>query len=284
MKTYEYWREMIMLASDEPDLSPEEEYKYYLKNALRTKDDLLQAIKRGKQAFAEPQKGKSEHSDSFYARMADLFDKFYLVVDNKLLPEPLDNWWAYTVTVRETGLTLMLNHMLLIYEDNARGDDRYLVSSDEWYELAEKKAELLTLEQYGGMHGVESGTVRQWIRRGKLKSASKFGNDWRVPELADKPKRGSANGHYEWHTDLPDPPEGIPEINEYDSLYLYQSRKNGEWHAKLECMDKDSEIREYALNPKTKEKLELYLISHPLVECINNYYGEIRQKRTYEKE
>ena len=49
-------------------------------------------------------------------------------------------------------------------------------------------------------------------------------------------------------------------------------------------MDKDSEIREYALNPKTKEKLELYLISHPLVECINNYYGEIRQKRTYEKE
>ena len=284
MRTYEYWRNLYKWTSDEPDLTPEEEYRYYLENTIRTKDDLLQAIMGGKEKYAKPAEDRDVRSEFFYERLADLFDEFYKVIDNKLLPEPLDNWWSYTVHIRETGITLSIGHQVMLYDDNGQGDERYSFACDEEYVIAEKKAKLLSLEQYGEMHGVGSGTVRQWIRRGKLRSASKFGTEWRVPELSDKPGRGYSSGHYEWHTELPDPPEDIPVFNDYDSLYLYQSTKTGDWFAKLECINKTAEIREYALNQKLKEKLELYLIGHPLVECINNYIGEIRQKRHYEKE
>ena len=33
-----------------------------------------------------------------------------------------------------------------------------------------------------------------------------------------------------------------------------------------------------AMTSKMKEKLELYLISQPLVECVNNFIGEVNQK------
>lgn len=33
-----------------------------------------------------------------------------------------------------------------------------------------------------------------------------------------------------------------------------------------------------AMTTKMKEKLELYLISQPEVQCINNYLGEIHQR------
>ena len=38
-------RESIRLASEEPDLTPEEEYEFYKKYALRTKKDLLTEIR-----------------------------------------------------------------------------------------------------------------------------------------------------------------------------------------------------------------------------------------------
>lgn len=57
---------------------------------------------------------------------------------------------------------------------------------------------LLTVDDYANTYGVNTGTVRQWIRRGKIRNAIKLGNEWRIPELTDMPTRGYQTGIYMW--------------------------------------------------------------------------------------
>lgn len=283
-------RESIRLASEEPDLTPEEEYEFYKKYALRTKKDLLTEIRNTQEEIRESDE-KNNRSNEFYNRLDRLFDLFCEEIESHVIMEPLDCFWGYSFSVRETGITLSMNHFMLLYDYVPKDypnwwkySSTHCFASDDRYSLIETRAKLLTLEEYGRIHEVEAGTVRQWIRRGKLRSATKIGNEWRVPELADKPVRGYSDAHYYWKTDLPNPPEEIPDINEVDSLYTYKNLHTGEWTAKLMCMNKKGTDREVVLDLKAKEKLELYLISHPLVECLNNHIAEVSQKNGSEYE
>ena len=276
-------RENIELASLKADLTPEEEYEFYVKYALRTKEDLLSEIKSTKENFRKLY--RSPRSEEFYHRLNNLFDLFYEEVDSHVIMEPLDNFWGYMFEVRDTGIILKLAHLMPFYDEP--GDDysdfwkyytaHYLVDDDR-YTIIEMRAKFLTLEEYGKAYDVEAGTVRQWIRRGKLKSAAKFSNGWQVPELADKPERGYIGAHYYWKVDFPDPPLELPDINDGDSVFISRNTKTGKWTVTLDCIDKKGPRKVFTLDNKDKEKLELFLISHPLVECDNNHLCEIRQK------
>ena len=46
------------------------------------------------------------------------------------------------------------------------------------------------VEEYAAATNTEAVTVRQWIRRGKLRNALKIGSEWRIPEITDPPRRG----------------------------------------------------------------------------------------------
>ncbi|HPR94455.1 MAG TPA: helix-turn-helix domain-containing protein [Syntrophomonadaceae bacterium] len=58
------------------------------------------------------------------------------------------------------------------------------------------ECDYLTVEKYAAMHNVEPVTVRQWIRRGKLRHAKKNGRDWLIPDTEDKPRRGFTSVQY----------------------------------------------------------------------------------------
>ncbi len=282
-------RYYIKLASDDPDLTPEEEYEFYTKYALRTKEDLLTEARNTKKRVREPWRKK--RSGEFYNRLDHLIDFFCEEVESHVILEPLDNFWGYMIEVCETGITLSLAHFMLLYDsvgsnfpDSHKYMSSHFLASDDKFPILKANATLLSLEEYGAVYNVGAGTVRQWIRRGKLRSASKFGNEWRVPELADKPHRGYSGGLYYWKTDIPDPPEEIPDINIGDSIHITKNNHTGEWTASVECLYKKGKEKKYVLTNKAKEKLELYLISHPLVECSNNAILDFSQKMGSEYE
>ncbi len=276
-------REYIRMASEEADLTPEEEYEFYSKYALRTKEDILTEIKVKQNKMRE--NDLKVRSEEFYQRLHLLLDIFYDEISSHLLMEPLDNFWGYSIKIRETGIELLLEHFLILYDHVGKDfpewwkyNSTHFLVSDDGYSILEVRSKLLTLEEYGNVYGVGAGTVRQWIRRGKLRSASKFGNEWRIPELADKPNRGYSSGTYSWKIELPDPPAEIPDINYADTIDIYKNKNTGTWTAVLTHRDKEGSSKRLSLDNKTKEKLELYLISHPLVECLNNYIGDVSQK------
>lgn len=271
--------ELIKLASSEPTMTLDEEFEYYLKRGLRTKKALLDEIEHSKDRFCNP-KMKDKKSDAYYERLLQLIDRFYKEVDSMYLMEELQDWWGYGFKIRETGISLFLEHLTMFYDEGIDEDDkwscsRYMVP-DEDFAIHQTKAKLLTLEEYGATYQVAADTVRQWIRRGKIRSAVKFGTEWRIPELAEVVGRRYYNGHYEWSTEIPDPPEEIPNINDFSDLNIFPAKEAGIWEVMLHSALK-GETSGLAMTTKMKEKLELYLIAHPLVECVNNHIGEVHQ-------
>lgn len=112
--------------------------------------------------------------------------------------------------------------------------------------------------------------------RGKIRSAVKLGSEWRIPDIAEVSGRKYTPGHYIWDGYLPDAPDVIPDINMFDEVSIQPGKAAGEWCAMLH--DKKNQRSGRAMTTKMKEKLELYLISQPEVQCINNYLGEIHQR------
>ena len=151
-------------------------------------------------------------------------------------------------------------------------------NKDTIFDLLHIKAKLLTVEQYAQAYGVTTTTVRQWIRRGKIRTAMKVGSEWRIPELAEIMARGYRWGRYYRREVLTDLPEEYAFFNEYDYVVLNQNdeRKDlydvcfGKKHDYLGWESEEEMIKQnykdIQMDQKEREKFELYLISNPLVE------------------
>jgi len=140
---------------------------------------------------------------------------------------------------------LKLCHFAVLYDFNRDPTDDYPTQGqlvpDEDYTLHCTSSKLLSLEEFGMIHDVAADTVRQWIRRGKIRSAVKMGNDWRIPELSDLPERGYKPGSYYWREEIPNPPEEVPDINSYDEVSIFPAEGKGNWCIKFthEYVDDD---------------------------------------------
>lgn len=75
-------------------------------------------------------------------------------------------------------------------EIEVENDEISSMTSTIEHTLIRVECDYLTIEQYASMLGIEPVTVRQWIRRGKLRHAKKNGRDWLIPNTEDKPRRG----------------------------------------------------------------------------------------------
>ncbi|MBE6105272.1 helix-turn-helix domain-containing protein [Anaerovibrio lipolyticus] len=279
-KRLEVYRE----STSDPDMTSEQEFEFYELNAIRTKEILLETIKETKEymcSYLNDDNNDYRRSDVFYSKLSTLFDQFYNDVQSKYLLEPLNDWWGYGIVVSENGISLVLDHLLVIYDDLIITNDQYSTTGelveDEEFVLHTTTAKLLTLEEFGKSYNVSGNTVRQWIRRGKIKNALKVGNDWRISELSGAEIRKSIIiNMYEWKEKLSNVPEEVAYINDYEHVII--SGNKGKWHIILGKEDEVLGNKTVKLTIKEKEKIELFLISNPLVSCSSNYCGEIRQR------
>lgn len=97
------------------------------------------------------------------------------------------------------------------------------------------------------MLGIEPVTVRQWIRRGKLRHAKKNGRDWLIPDTEDKPQRGFSPVQYLVEKEVQIDSDEFPLLSACDSISIFQSQDN---KSKFVC---------YLNNYKTKFHSELEL-------------------------
>jgi len=142
---------------------------------------------------------KNENNKDAYSTtkrkvLLSLCGKFYQLLIQKYIPNLTEDWLYYKYSVIEDSIKLTLYKCEEI-EFNENNEVESLVS-DEEYTLIEVKCDYLTVEQYAILHEVTDTTVRQWIRRGKLRTAKKEGNSWLIPTLADKPTRGFESATY----------------------------------------------------------------------------------------
>lgn len=206
------------------------------------------------------------HSMAYYMKFKALVDKFLDRLENTILFRELEDWWAYDVVAGYEGLGLYLEKNEFCGWADA---GRPMLHPVQRFELLEVKANLLTVEDFAVLHDVSVGAVRQWIRRGKIRNALKYANEWRIPELTDTPSRGYSTAIYEWFEELIGLPEEFNFLNDYNRITIMQNEEDKSTYS-VALSIKRSEVPEQVIqySLKDKERLELFCISHPQIHNI----------------
>ena len=158
---------------------------------LFTREDVLKSV----ELYIEHEKANEEpgHSVNVVKNRIKLCEKFYAAVKKCKLPVLTELWWFYEYQFLGDHMELNLCQADDIEIEN---DDIRTMTTTVEHTLISIECDYLSVDQYASMLGVEPVTVRQWIRRGKLRYAKKAGRDWLIPNIEDKPERGFSSVQY----------------------------------------------------------------------------------------
>ena len=275
------WAGTLAYDGFSPSLTKEEELAFFRSHAIRNREDILASASK----IRENYRAGIWQNDLPLETLLTMLDRFYEDVSALELPDLTQDWWQYEITVRETDITLLMAKTGVVYDRGRVWTEKNRPSllPEREFPLFMERARLLSPEEFGALHGVTGSTVRQWIRRGKLRSASKFGKEWRIPELSVvRSGKHYSSGSYSWSADLPDVPEEFALLNHYRSASISSIRGLRDcWNVILSREDTGKEEM-LKLDGKAKERLELYLIGEPLVVCDNNCLGDYLEKPAQE--
>ena len=194
--------------------------------------------------------------------LLSLCDQFRAELEKCNIPALTKPWFYYDYFVMNDCIELSL---FKCQGDIRFDEDDHIVSmsSSVEYTLIKVHCEYLNVEQYANLYHVSPTTVRQWIRRGKLRTARKKGRDWLIPALADKPGRGFDPVTYIWETLSGDVITAFPFLDTINCIHLYQDNQDKKvFYAISFCSHRENIIRE-TLTIREREQLELLLISDP---------------------
>lgn len=235
----------------------------FKKNHMTSKQDLLKKFDCIIKTVNQKSQDDTRHSAAYYHVVNELLKKFQKKLVSTRLFTELEDWWAYELTLSYDGIYLFCNH----YNFHGLAPDNKLdMVCDQEFILLSVKSELLTVEQYAEQYGVEFVTVRQWIRRGKIRTATKYGKEWRIPILTEPPTRGYSPASYSWKQPLTELPKGYEFLVAYDKVLILQIPEAKRQYQLFFSTTDNIEIKKcIQVTEAEKEKLELFLIAHPLV-------------------
>ena len=243
----------------------------YLGNTkLMSKNAILKALQEAQERISRKAESDKHHSAAYYHALEKLIRQFTDEVKKTVLFEKLEDCWFYDLYITYSGIRLFLEHAVAY---NQRCGDHPNYGIDQRFVLISKSTRLLSVEEYAREYSVETVTVRQWIRRGKIRNAIKRGREWYIPELTEIPSRGYKSALYMWYEYLYDLPEEYAFLTQYTSVIINQSRKDkSKYEVVFSAGGIKPVIKEY--DTKSREKLELFLISDPRIHYTENALDE----------
>ena len=237
---------------------------------VRSKEALLRKIEELRFTARQRSGRDSLRPASCYARLDEMFLELEEKVEKKHLFQALEDWWCYAVRIGSAGMKVTLDW----YSDVKILPSGEMVSAkaESGFEVAAVAARELTIEEYAALFSVDPATVRQWIRRGKIRSAVKAGSEWRIPELAAPPRRGYTPGCYRWEEPLAGLPEGLEMLSAPAAVYIGQKERKGDGF--FMEVNREGKTEVFDLGHAQRAALECWLIGNPSVRCTTEGYTE----------
>lgn len=233
----------------------------FINNFLTNKEDLEVSIEKYiEHCSLTTEEGWTEEKREV---IVELLYEFLVYIRRMRLPKIKEPNWYFDYCWTQDGIRLEL-----LYCENIEFDEKGNISSmdiSDTIPLAEVKCNYLSVEEYAEKYHVTVTAVRQWIRRGKLRTARKMGRDWIIPELADRPKRGYEPVTYRWNKEIKNLILEFPYLGECRAIHLMQAKEKSKFEVVM--LDQhDHCLQKRLIDVKEREKLELALISENQVE------------------
>lgn len=253
--------------------------EYIEKNLPTTMDSVIGLLDRVEKEIVNEMRQNPVHSIHYYNGLINLLDKIITeIASRKIFKAP--EGWFYVFSITNKNAALYLKHVKRIKESE---DGKIFLDIDETFRLINYPVKLLSVEEYASLNKTETVTVRQWIRRGKLRNAIKVGGEWRIPQISDTPSRGYTpvryynNGNF-----LPLPKEfGFVFIQSPCVIDIYQATKGKGYIIRFDHAP--AVLPDRLFSEAEREKLELMLISNPNVTNSSSVVGEWPVINTVEK-
>lgn len=243
--------------------------------AIRTKGELLEAIDEYIDRL-------EQHDDVEIVRkgrskpLAGVMKDFRKKVAGTPLADLDQDFCAYEVEITDTEVTLSVNEFKDIVFD--KDGEMLETSSEVTPEIIVASAPYIPIDQFAEMQGVKTATVRQWIRRGKIRNVKKLGSEWMVASTEGQPERGFTSGVFFCVKPDGDMSRLFPLKEGTHSIELWKANQYGE-----ECLATmrdfdDNVLDEIKLNRATREKLEHALAASPEVRFQSTFIDVIDKK------
>lgn len=245
------------------------------RQAIRTKRELLEAID-------EYVTHLEQHEDIEIVRkgrtkpLASVMNEFRDKVARAPLADLKTAFTAYRVEITDTKIELIIDE----FDDMVFDEDGEMVETSASYTpgIIEVNAPYIPIKEFAEMQGVQVATVRQWIRRGKIRNVQKLGSEWLIASTEGKPERGFTSGMFYCADSAGDMSELFPLKKGVHSIELWKTNQCGE-----ECLAtmRDSNynvLEEIKLNRVSREKLEHALAASPEVRFQSTFIDEINRK------
>ncbi len=230
---------------------------------LRNKREVIESVEDFIKHHHENDNGE-EYNAGRRSVIIDFCNKFLEAVRKAEIPTLTKPFFCYEYSLRYDGMRLELCKCDSISFD-ADGCINESTSTTEQV-LVSVLCDCLSVEEYAKVSGVTDVTVRQWIRRGKLRTAKKLGNEWRIPSLSNPPKRGYEPATYRWEVLPKRIQEEFPFLPQNGSVYFVQDIKDKSLFLANIHDSFSSANQEQKMLTSERERLELMLISDDSVE------------------
>lgn len=245
----------------ESRFSLEDRLKLYNQQNMTSKEEVLEKLDLHIRSI-EGEVASVDDDSTYATTKINFLRLFKEKIEKTTLFKHLEDWWSYEYSLSSRGAVLYLVHIRSVHVDFDK-------SIFGWYDtkmkVIEFPAQILTVDEYAKSIEVNSGAVRQWIRRGKIRSAFKQGQEWRIPELSRPVKRGYIDARYVWNERLIDVPKGYEYLSKPSSVIIRQDMDDKKYYELLVSAPKGGSANVHRLAEAEREKLELYLISKPEV-------------------
>ena len=232
--------------------------EYIEKNLPHTKEGIISLIKASGRDIHKEMRENPSHSLPYYNGLISLFEKVIIEIESRRVFDAPENWF-YSFSITNTNAALYLRHISGLKEE----EGKILLDIDETFRLINYPVKQFSVEEYAAATNTEAVTVRQWIRRGKLRNALKVGSEWRIPEITDPPRRGyTPVSYYNKGGLIAFPKEFGVSLNiQPHVIDIYQSPERKGY---IVLIDKaPAFFPRRLLSEAEREKLELLLISNP---------------------
>ena len=223
------------------------------------KQSVIATLDNASKNVMSEMRNNPQHTLQYYNALSFLLDKVIVEIASRNIFDAPDGWF-YSFEVTNKNAALYIRHVSEIQEDE---DGNVVFDIDERFRLINYPVVLLTVEQFASRSKIEAGTVRQWIRRGKLRNAIKVGGEWRIPEITDPPTRGFTPVRYYNNGQFFFLPKEIgASFNQHPSVIdIYKSKEEKGYLVLFDYAP--AILPQKLLTDAEREKLELMLIGNP---------------------